>query len=78
MSENGKVLEGIIIRHALIVANGVSSKRSGIITRERVIEDSTERSVIDLVLLSSDLAINTDGIIIDEDKKISTQKYHQN
>ena len=72
MSENSKVLEGIIRSHALIVANGVLSKRSGIITRERVIEDSTERSVIDLVLLSSDLAINMDGIIIDEDKKICT------
>ena len=34
-SENGKVLEGVLQRHALCVANGLQGKDIGVVTRER-------------------------------------------
>ena len=34
-SENGKILSGLIERHALCVVNGLEDKRKGIITREK-------------------------------------------
>ena len=36
MSPNGRILGGIIERHALIVANGVQEKSHGVITRKRI------------------------------------------
>ena len=34
-SENGTVLKGILERHAMCVANGLTGKSKGVITRER-------------------------------------------
>ena len=68
ISENGKVLEGILSRHALTVANGISGKYSGVITRERITKDHIERSAIDLVCLSDDLVECLENVRIDEDK----------
>ena len=68
MSENGKIIEGIIERHALTVANGVTGKSKGVITRERTTGVSQERSVIDLILLSADLVEDLEEILIDEEK----------
>ena len=68
ISENGKVLEGILRRHALTVTNGIKGKHSGVITRERITKDHIERSVIDLVCLSEDLVECIDQIQIDEGK----------
>ena len=48
MSGNGKIMSGIVDRHALCVANGLSGKVKGTITRKRVTKDSIEESVIDL------------------------------
>ena len=64
MSENGKIVEGIIERHALIVGNGLKGKASGVITRSRTTVNSVEKSVIDLILLSEDLVENIDKIFI--------------
>ena len=68
MSENGRILDGILARHALTVANGAKGKFSGVITRERITKENTERSLIDLVCVSQDLLETLESIIIDEDK----------
>ena len=68
MSKNGKVLEGIIERHALCVVNSLLEKRQGIITRERQTVNGIEQSIIDFVLMSSDLMDHIEHIHIDEDR----------
>ena len=73
ISENGKILEGIIERHALCVANRISGKSKGTITRERTTKDSVEKSVIDFVLISSDLAECMEKIVIDEEKSFALE-----
>ena len=55
MSANGRILEGIIQRNGLIVANGVKDKSHGIITRTRRTTQNVEESVIDYVLISEEL-----------------------
>ena len=54
MSPNGTLLASIIESHNLLVCNG-SEKCSGTITRKRVTRKGTEESVIDIVLISSEL-----------------------
>ena len=68
MSPNGRILSGIIERHALTVANGVEEKSHGVITGRRNTKTNIEESVIDLVLLSNDLVQNLVSITIDEEK----------
>ena len=68
MSQNGGILTEIIERHALVVANGLKQKRSGIITRRRSTVVRTEESAIDFVILSSDMAEDLVTIIIDENR----------
>ena len=65
-SKNGKVLSGIIKRHALFVVNGLVEKRTGIITRERHTVDGIEKTVIDFVVVSGDLMKHIESIHIDE------------
>ena len=74
MSENGKVLEGVLERHALVVANGLDGKVSGIITRERTTTERSEKSAIDLVCISKELEEEVDKIEIDEEKKFVLEK----
>ena len=75
MSENnGKVLEGILERHAMIVANGLIGKVTGVITRERITVDGIERSAIDLVCLSQDLVNDVESIVVDEDKSYCLER----
>ena len=69
ISENGKILEGIVQRHALIVANGLKDKREGVITRQRSTENGVEKSVIDLVLCSNNLAEHIESIHTDDERK---------
>ena len=73
MSENGKVVEGIIKRHALIVGNGIKEKTNGVITRKRTTIHGVEESAIDLVLLSEDLVESLKEINIDEEKEFSLE-----
>jgi hypothetical protein len=68
MSRNGRVLSGIIDRHALCVANGETEKRNGVITRVRNTISGSEKSVIDVVLLSSDLSEHLVNIHVDEER----------
>ena len=69
MSPNGKILEGIIQRNALIVANGIKDKSDGVITRERTTINGIERSVIDYVLISADLETHMTRCHVDEQRK---------
>ena len=65
--DNAKLLVPIIQRHCLTVGNGhVNAK--GVITRKRVLTNSTQESTIDLVLLSSQLGKCIKEIVIDEDQ----------
>ena len=73
ISENGKILEGILNRNALIVVNGIIEKSTGVITRSRTTKDGEEKSAIDLFILSSDMVTNLQQIIIDEDKKFALE-----
>ena len=68
MSKNGKVLDGIIDRHALCVVNGLTGKQKGVITRERHTVSGVERSVIDLVIMSSDMIKHIENIHVDEER----------
>ena len=73
ISENGKIVEGIIERHALVVANGIKGKSKGVITRKRITIDGEEKSAIDLVLLSEELVENVKEVIIDEGKQFALE-----
>ena len=67
-SPNGAVLAGIIKRHALVVANSLKGKSSGVITRNRTTVDGDEKSTIDFVIISSDMVDKVVSVKIDEDK----------
>ena len=68
-SKNGKLLADIMDRHALIVLNGLKEKCQGLITREKHTVDGIERSVIDFVIMSSDLIKHIEYIHIDDKRK---------
>ena len=77
MSGNGKIMAGIVDRHELCVANGISDKVKGTITRKRSTKDHIEESVIDLVILSDDMVKYIDSVHIDEEKiKVLTSLTH--
>ena len=68
MSPNGALLSGIIERQNLNVGNG-SAKCHGTITRRRITTHRNEKSVIDLVLYSSDMDKHFIAIHVDEARK---------
>ena len=68
MSSTGLILAGIIERHAFIVANGVQAKSKGVITTKRSTLVKTEKSVIDIVLISGDMLYLLVSIKIDEER----------
>jgi exonuclease III len=68
MSPNGAILASLVERQQLIVGNGRSICQ-GTITRIRNTRNRTEKSVIDLVLFSSDLNKNLVTIKIDEKRE---------
>ena len=69
MSENGKILGGIINRNALTVVNGMRDMCEEQITRERRTINSVEKSVIDFVIVSQDLVVEILPMMIDDDRK---------
>ena len=66
-SPNGKILAGIIDRHGLIVANSLSKKCIGAITRRRKTINSVEESIIDHVMISEDLEDELESMRVDEE-----------
>ena len=69
MSENGKVLSGIIERNALTVVNGMTTKCDGTITRERSTINGIEKSVIDFVIVSSNMVKDVVRMTVDEKRR---------
>ena len=65
-SKNGKILADILDRHALVVVNGLQDKCVGVITRQRCTESGIEKSVIDFVVVSSDLVKHIDYMHVDD------------
>ena len=65
-SRNGKLLANILDRHALVVANGLQQKCTGLITREKHTKEGSEKSVIDFVVMSSDLVSHIEYVHIDD------------
>ena len=63
---NGRLLAGIVDRHAMCVANGLTTKRKGLITRERHTVNGIQKSVIDFVIFSNDLIKHIENIHVDE------------
>ena len=68
MSPNGAILAQIVERHNIIVGNGINTCK-GTITRQRQTRARTEKSVIDLVLFSSDMLDYLVNIEVDEARK---------
>ena len=65
-SPNGSLLSVIMERHALCVVNGTVEKREGLITREKRTTLGLKQSVIDFVIVSSDLIEHIESIHVDE------------
>ena len=75
MSVNGRILSGIIERHALSVINGLEVKCTETITRERNTKENIERSVIDFIIVSSDLVKSVVNMQIDEGRQHVLTKF---
>ena len=71
---SGAALVGVITRNDLIVVNSLKTKVNGSTTRRRITVDSIEESIIDFVIVSSDLVKDIDELIIDEQKEYALSK----
>ena len=76
-SENGKVLMEIINRNALSVMNSSREKCKGTITRRRITDKIKEESVIDLVIVSEEMAEVIERLEIDEERKFVLTSYRK-
>ena len=65
-------------RHALFVVNGPKDKSEGLITREMTTVNGVERSVIDFVIVSSDLVKIIKHIQIDDKQTNVLTKKNEN
>ena len=74
-SENGKILDEILKRSALIVMNGDERKCKGKITRRRITDKVKEESIIDFVIASEDVAEMIKSVEVDEERKFALTKY---
>ena len=68
ISPNGKILQDIIERQNLVLVNA-SDKAKGKITRKRIAGNKAEESIIDFVLVSSDLEEQIECFEVDEGRK---------
>ena len=76
-SDNGKILNDIIERNALVVINADQSKCSGKITRRRNTAKVKEESIIDFVITCEDMADIVETMKIDEDGEFVLTKYYK-
>ena len=67
MSNNGKLLHDIIERQNLVIGNSLDLCK-GVITRERLFEDKTEKSVIYYIVMCEEMSTFVAEISIDEDR----------
>ena len=75
---NGKLLSDIMVRHELLVVNGIEDKCNGAITRKRVTKNGTEESIIDFVIISSELEKDLESLTVDEERKHVLEKITRN
>ena len=73
-STNGAILVDILQRNELIVANSLTTKCSGFITRRRTTEVGVEESIIDFLIISADRLENFEEPNIDEEKEHALTK----
>ena len=69
MTENGRILAGILERNALTVVKGLPGKITGLITRERHTVNGVKKSIIDFVMVSQDLVKEIGKMMIDDQRK---------
>ena len=74
-SENGKLLNDIINRNALVVINAQEKKCSGKITRMRSTGRVEEKSIIDFVIACDEGAEIIESMIIDEERKFVLARF---
>ena len=74
-SDNGKILNEIVNRNALVVMNSVEEKCSGLITRKRSTGIINEESVIDFVIACEEMADMIEHVEIDEERKYVLARY---
>jgi hypothetical protein len=75
MSENGRLLAGMIDRQELTVINNSNKCVGGPITRRKIVNGREERSCIDFILTSQDLATCLDNALIDSQQLYALTKY---
>ena len=75
MSENGKLLAGMISRQNLTIANTSTKCRGGPITRMRLVNGKVEKSCIDFILICQNLANFLNDVTIDSDGLFTLTKY---
>ncbi len=75
ISENGKLLAGMITRQNLVIINNDEKCTGGPVTRCRTVEGKREESCIDYIMASEDLAQNLDNALIDSKQLYSLTKY---
>ena len=75
MSDNGKLLAGMIARQGLKLVNTSSTCRGGPITRKRNVKGRTEESCIDFIMVSEDLNNLLMEAVIDSNQIYTLTKY---
>ena len=73
-STNGSMLAGIIARQNLVIGNSLRCS-TGLITRQGSTVNGEEQSVIDFLLLSSDILEEVESVEIDEKKQYALTRY---
>merc|ERR1712105_411173 len=68
ISQNGEFLKAIIEKHNLFLGNA-SNKCSGKITRQRVTVNGIEKSILDYIITSQNIAQFIDNIEIDDKRE---------
>ena len=74
-SENGKILNAIRRKNALVVMNSIQNKCNGLITRRRVTKKVNEESIIEFVLVCEGMEEIISEVLIDEEKKYVPTRY---
>ena len=75
ISENGKLLDGMIRRQNLKIINNSELCKGGPITRRRIVNGRIEESCIDFILTSEDLAVHLQSATIDSEQLHCLTKY---
>ena len=75
ISENGKLLAGMINRQSLKIVNSSSKCKGGPITRRRIVKGKVEESCIDYIMVSEELERHLLEAIIDKDQIHTLTKF---